>query len=37
MLRTLTCAAFLLVLPFSVEGQARLPSPRGEAHTSARD
>ena len=29
----LTCAAFLFVLPISLEGQARLPSPRGEAHT----
>ena len=32
MLRVLTCAAFLLVLPIDLEGQARLPSPRGEAH-----
>ncbi len=30
---TLTCAAFLFVLPISTEGQARLPSPRGEATT----
>jgi len=33
MLRVLTCAAFLFVLPISLEGQARLPSPRGEATT----
>jgi len=33
MLRVLTCAAFLCVLPVSLEGQARLPSPRGEATT----
>ena len=33
MLRGLTCAVFLLVLPIGLEGQARLPSPRGEAHT----
>ena len=33
MLRVLTGVAFLLVLPISLEGQARLPSPRGEAHT----
>ena len=33
MLRVLTCAAFLIVLPASIDGQARLPSPRGEAHT----
>ncbi len=33
MLRVLTCATFLLVLPISTEGQARLPSPRGEATT----
>ena len=33
MLRALTCAAFLSVLPISLEGQARLPSPRGEATT----
>ncbi len=33
MLRVLTCAAFLFVLPVSLEGQARLPSPRGEATT----
>ena len=33
MLRVLTCVAFLFVLPISLEGQARLPSPRGEAHT----
>ncbi len=33
MLRVLTCAAFLCVLPASLEGQARLPSPRGEATT----
>ena len=33
MLRVLTCAAFLFVLPNSAAGQARLPSPRGEAHT----
>lgn len=33
MLRVLTYAAFLLVLPISLDGQARLPSPRGEAHT----
>ena len=32
MLRILACAAFLLVLPIDLEGQARLPSPRGEAH-----
>jgi hypothetical protein len=33
MLRLLTCTAFPFVLPNSLEGQARLPSPRGEAHT----
>ncbi len=33
MLRMFTCAAFLCVLPVSLEGQARLPSPRGEATT----
>jgi len=33
MLRVLTCAAFLFVLPISLEGQSRLPSPRGEATT----
>jgi hypothetical protein len=33
MLRVLTFAAFLLVLPISLEGQFRLPSPRGEATT----
>ena len=33
MLRVLTGVAFLLVLPISVEGQAPIPSPRGEAHT----
>jgi hypothetical protein len=33
MLRVLMCAAFLFVLPSSVDGQARLPSPRGEATT----
>ena len=33
MLRVLTCSAFLFVLPISLEGQARLPSPRGEATT----
>jgi len=33
MLRILTYAAFLLVLPISLAGQARLPSPRGEATT----
>ena len=33
MLRVFTCAAFLSVLPLSLEGQARLPSPRGEATT----
>jgi len=39
MFRVLTCAAFLMcaaslfVLPISLDGQARLPSPRGEATT----
>lgn len=33
MLRILTYATFLLVLPISLAGQARLPSPRGEATT----
>ncbi len=33
MIRVFTCAAFLSVLPLSLEGQARLPSPRGEATT----
>ena len=33
MLRVLTLAAFLSILPISLDGQARLPSPRGEAHT----
>ena len=39
MFRALTCAAFLtcsavlFILPTSLEGQARLPSPRGEATT----
>ena len=33
MLRVLACAAFLFVHPIGLEGQARLPSPRGEATT----
>ena len=33
MLRVFTCAAFLFFLPIGSEGQARLPSPRGEATT----
>jgi hypothetical protein len=33
MLRILIYSAFLLALPISLTGQARLPSPRGEAHT----